>query len=101
MYGTRHGDRQSTGARSKVYAVKASGTFDPDALASGPAFGGILCRGQSDTGHAIEAAFTKRDRPIIPLIPGLPDTARFLAERRVCMNTTASDGIAALLGAAA
>ncbi len=82
-------------------AVMASGQISPDALTKGPAYGGVLWWGDEDTGRAIEQALARRDGPIIPLIPGLPDTARALAERHVCVDTTASGGNAALLGAVA
>jgi RHH-type proline utilization regulon transcriptional repressor/proline dehydrogenase/delta 1-pyrroline-5-carboxylate dehydrogenase len=82
-------------------AVEASGPVTPDALTSGPAYGGVLWWGDAETGRAIEQALARRDGPIIPLIPGRPDTARVLAERHVCVDTTASGGNAALLGAVA
>ncbi|WP_299505712.1 bifunctional proline dehydrogenase/L-glutamate gamma-semialdehyde dehydrogenase PutA [uncultured Roseobacter sp.] len=81
-------------------AVMATGAIDPAALTTGPAYGGVLWWGDKDTGRAVEQALAKRAGPIIPLIPGLPDTARVRAERHVCVDTTASGGNAALLGAA-
>ncbi|MBW4708444.1 bifunctional proline dehydrogenase/L-glutamate gamma-semialdehyde dehydrogenase PutA [Roseobacter sp. YSTF-M11] len=80
-------------------AVLATGAIDPAKLTEGPAYGGVLWWGDADTGRAIETALAKRDGPIIPLIPGLPDTARVRSERHVCVDTTASGGNAALLGA--
>lgn len=71
----------------------------PDALTEGPAYGGVIWWGNVETGRAIEQALARRDGPIIPLICGTPDTARVLAERHVCVDTTASGGNAALLGA--
>ncbi|WVX48393.1 hypothetical protein ROLI_014730 [Roseobacter fucihabitans] len=81
-------------------AVAATGTIAPQALITGPAYGGVLWWGDTETGEAIERALAKRDGPITPLIPGRPDTARVLSERHVCVDTTASGGNAALLGAA-
>ncbi|WP_298912055.1 bifunctional proline dehydrogenase/L-glutamate gamma-semialdehyde dehydrogenase PutA [uncultured Roseobacter sp.] len=81
-------------------AVLATGSIDPAALTEGPAYGGVLWWGDDATGRAIEKALAQRSGPIIPLIPGLPDTARVRAERHVCVDTTASGGNAALLGAA-
>ncbi|MDW3221300.1 MAG: bifunctional proline dehydrogenase/L-glutamate gamma-semialdehyde dehydrogenase PutA [Paracoccaceae bacterium] len=81
-------------------AVMATGTIDPADLTNGPAYGGVLWWGDADTGRAIEVALGKRTGPITPLIPGRPDTARVLSERHVCVDTTASGGNAALLGAA-
>ncbi|WP_299830791.1 bifunctional proline dehydrogenase/L-glutamate gamma-semialdehyde dehydrogenase PutA [uncultured Roseobacter sp.] len=80
-------------------AVMATGTLDPDALVDGPAYGGVMWWGDEDTGRAIEIALSRRSGPILPLIPGRPDTARVRAERHVCVDTTASGGNAALLGA--
>ena len=81
-------------------AVQASGQIDPAALTEGPGYGGVLWWGDADTGRAIETALSKRKGPITPMIPGLPDPARVRAERHVCVDTTASGGNAALLGAA-
>ena len=81
-------------------AEQATGQIDPADLANGPAYGGILWWGDADTARRIEQALAKRSGPILPLIRGLPDTARVRAERHVCVDTTASGGNAALLGAA-
>lgn len=81
-------------------AVKATGTIDPDLLREGPDYGGVLWWGDADTARQIEVALSKRTGPIMPLICGLPDTGRVRAERHVCVDTTASGGNAALLGAA-
>jgi RHH-type proline utilization regulon transcriptional repressor/proline dehydrogenase/delta 1-pyrroline-5-carboxylate dehydrogenase len=69
-------------------------------LSNGPAYGGVLWWGDVETARAIEVALSKRAGPIMPVICGLPDTARVRAERHVCVDTTASGGNAALLGAA-
>ncbi len=82
------------------HAIAATGQIDPAALSNGPAYGGVLWWGDADTARQIEQALAKRSGPILPLIRGLPDTARVRAERHVCVDTTASGGNAALLGAA-
>ena len=82
-------------------AISTKGQIPPEALRTGPQYGGVLWWGDADTARAIETALAARTGPIIPLIPGLPDTARVRAERHVCVDTTASGGNAALLGAAA
>jgi len=82
-------------------AVMATGAIPPDALVTGPAYGGVLWWGDADTARSLEQALARRNGPIIPLLRGLPDTARVRAERHVCVDTTASGGNAALLGAAA
>ena len=61
----------------------------------------MLWWGDVDTARAYEQALAKRTGPIIPLMRGLPDTARVRLERHVCVDTTASGGNAALLGASA
>jgi len=81
-------------------AVEATGQIPPASLTTGPAYGGVLWWGDKDTGRMIEQALCERAGPILPLICGLPDTARVRAERHVCVDTTASGGNAALLGAA-
>lgn len=81
-------------------ALEATGQIDPASLSEAPAYGGVLWWGDSEMARDIEQALAKRDGPIIPLICGLPDTARVRAERHVCVDTTASGGNAALLGAA-
>ncbi|MEM9578275.1 MAG: bifunctional proline dehydrogenase/L-glutamate gamma-semialdehyde dehydrogenase PutA [Pseudomonadota bacterium] len=81
-------------------ALRAEGAIASEALTTGPAYGGVLWWGDDKTGQEIEMALAKRNGPIIPLIPGRPDPARVLAERHVCVDTTASGGNAGLLGAA-
>lgn len=80
-------------------ALELDGAISPDALTGGPGYGGVLWWGDAETGRAIETALAQRDGPIIPLIPGQPDITRALAERHICVDTTASGGNAALLGA--
>jgi len=80
-------------------AVQASGDIDPVALSDGPAYGGVMWWGDDKIARRIEQALARRSGPILPLIRGLPDTARVRAERHVCVDTTASGGNAALLGA--
>lgn len=82
-------------------AVMATGTIQPEALTTGPDYGGILWWGDEATARSYDQALAKRTGPIIPLLRGLPDTARVRQERHVCVDTTASGGNAALLGASA
>ena len=82
-------------------AVIAEGAIAPDDLTTGPDYGGILWWGDADTARQMDQALAKRKGPIIPLLRGLPDTARVRQERHVCVDTTASGGNAALLGASA
>jgi RHH-type proline utilization regulon transcriptional repressor/proline dehydrogenase/delta 1-pyrroline-5-carboxylate dehydrogenase len=64
-------------------------------------FAGALWWGDEETARQIEHHLARRDGPILPMIPGLPDRTRVLAERHVCVDTTAAGGNAALLGGAA
>ncbi len=80
-------------------ALRSTGMIAPEALAEGPSYGGVLWWGDEDTARALEQALARRSGPIVPLIRGLPDLARVRAERHLCVDTTASGGNAALLGA--
>ena len=81
-------------------AVRATGDFDPGDLTSGPAYGGVIWWGDAKTARAFDCALAARMGSIIPLITGQPDRAHVTIERHVCVDTTASGGNAALLGAA-
>ncbi|MEO9651557.1 MAG: bifunctional proline dehydrogenase/L-glutamate gamma-semialdehyde dehydrogenase PutA [Roseobacter sp.] len=82
-------------------AVVATGHINPAQLVTGPEYGGVLWWGDATTARNIERALAERDGAIIPLISGLPDPARVLVERHVCVDTTASGGNADLLGSMA
>ncbi|KIN73235.1 bifunctional proline dehydrogenase/L-glutamate gamma-semialdehyde dehydrogenase PutA [Sulfitobacter guttiformis] len=82
-------------------AVVTKGAIPPDALATGPDYGGVIWWGDEESARSYDQALAKRTGPIIPLLRGLPDTARVRLERHVCVDTTASGGNAALLGASA
>lgn len=81
--------------------VIATGALTPADLTTGPAYGGVLWWGDMDIARQLEQALAQRIGPIIPLLCGLPDTARVRQERHVCVDTTASGGNADLLGASA
>ncbi|MGA9253119.1 MAG: bifunctional proline dehydrogenase/L-glutamate gamma-semialdehyde dehydrogenase PutA [Roseobacter sp.] len=97
---------ETTAAQARIVrslggtAVEVEGQITPKALTTGPAYGGVMWWGDASTARAIEQALAHRKGPIIPLIPGRPDPARVVGERHVCVDTTASGGNAALLGAA-
>ncbi|WP_299967825.1 bifunctional proline dehydrogenase/L-glutamate gamma-semialdehyde dehydrogenase PutA [uncultured Roseobacter sp.] len=82
-------------------AVQATGSIDPGMLTAGPAYGGVIWWGDAETGRAMDQALAARTGPIIPLLCGRPDLTRVRAEQHVCVDTTASGGNAALLGASA
>ncbi len=78
-------------------AIRATGMIDPARLQEIDGISGVLWWGDEDTGRALEIALSRRDGPILPLIPGRPDLIRVMGERHVCVDTTASGGNAALL----
>ncbi|MQQ09938.1 bifunctional proline dehydrogenase/L-glutamate gamma-semialdehyde dehydrogenase PutA [Epibacterium sp. SM1979] len=78
-------------------AIEASGQPAAELLQGTGAISGVLWWGDSDRARALEQALAQRPGAIVPLIPGLPDLARVMAERHVCVDTTASGGNAALL----
>ncbi|MBE1284926.1 MAG: bifunctional proline dehydrogenase/L-glutamate gamma-semialdehyde dehydrogenase PutA [Rhodobacteraceae bacterium] len=79
-------------------AIKAAGMFDLHRLEHIQGISGVLWWGDETIAREIEQTLSRRNGPIIPLIPGLPDKARVLAERHVCVDTTAAGGNASLLG---
>ncbi|EDZ45547.1 Proline dehydrogenase family [Rhodobacterales bacterium Y4I] len=79
-------------------AIEAHGLLGLNQLQTIEGISGVLWWGDEAAGRDIEQCLAKRDGPIIPLIPGKPDRARVLAERHVCVDTTASGGNAQLLG---
>ena len=78
-------------------AVIATGEVALHHIETAP-IGGVLFWGDTDTARSIDTALARRDGPILPLIPGLPDHAHIHAERHLCVDTTAAGGNAALLG---
>ena len=81
--------------------IRATGSFDVHRLTHVTGISGVLWWGDEDTARDLERHLSDRDGPILPLIPGLPDKARVMGERHVCVDTTAAGGNAALLGGAA
>ncbi|MCL6284041.1 bifunctional proline dehydrogenase/L-glutamate gamma-semialdehyde dehydrogenase PutA [Ruegeria sp. 2012CJ41-6] len=81
-------------------AIRATGSLAPEQLETLGGIAGVLWWGDAETARAIERYLARRQGPILPLIPGLPDRARVLGERHVCVDTTAAGGNAALLGGA-
>ncbi|WP_158965804.1 bifunctional proline dehydrogenase/L-glutamate gamma-semialdehyde dehydrogenase PutA [Chachezhania sediminis] len=79
-------------------AIRADGTIPPEDLTGLPGISGALWWGNADTARAIDRALAHRDGPLVPLIPGLPSRDRVLAERHVCVDTTAAGGNTQLLG---
>ncbi|WP_134726161.1 bifunctional proline dehydrogenase/L-glutamate gamma-semialdehyde dehydrogenase PutA [Paracoccus luteus] len=69
---------------------------DPSALTAAQGFGGAVWWGDTERGRAYARALAVRPGPILPLIGGI-DAGHAVAERHVCIDTTASGGNAALL----
>ncbi|SHE48681.1 L-proline dehydrogenase /delta-1-pyrroline-5-carboxylate dehydrogenase [Ruegeria intermedia] len=82
-------------------AIRAEGALALHRLEDLQGIAGVLWWGDADTARQIELHLSRRTGPILPLIPGLPDRSRVMAERHVCVDTTAAGGNAALLGGAA
>ncbi|KEJ89219.1 bifunctional proline dehydrogenase/L-glutamate gamma-semialdehyde dehydrogenase PutA [Sulfitobacter donghicola] len=97
---TAEAQKRAVEALGGVAVVALGAVAAPD-LTTGPEYGGVLWWGDAKTAASFEQALAKRTGPIIPLLRGLPDTARVRQERHVCVDTTASGGNAALLGASA
>ncbi len=81
-------------------AILPAGSIPPERLQQIPGISGVLWWGDAETARRLEQALARRSGPILPLIPGLPDRARVLGERHICIDTTAAGGNAALLGGA-
>ncbi|MEX0281729.1 MAG: bifunctional proline dehydrogenase/L-glutamate gamma-semialdehyde dehydrogenase PutA [Arenibacterium sp.] len=75
-----------------------NGHVNENMLRSVENISGVLWWGDVDQARAYEIALSERDGPILPLLTGRPDKTRVLAEKHVCVDTTAAGGNAALLG---
>ncbi|WP_210527941.1 bifunctional proline dehydrogenase/L-glutamate gamma-semialdehyde dehydrogenase PutA [Rubellimicrobium arenae] len=82
-------------------AVAAQGRVTPDTLTSLVRLGGAVWWGDADTARAYEQALAARDGAILPLVTGQPEAGQVLAERHVCIDTTAAGGNASLLAGTA
>jgi RHH-type transcriptional regulator, proline utilization regulon repressor / proline dehydrogenase / delta 1-pyrroline-5-carboxylate dehydrogenase len=80
-------------------AVAAGGTVPPDWLGRARGFSAAIWWGDPAHARAIAQALAGREGPILPLITAMPDRAHVLAERHLCIDTTASGGNAQLLAA--
>ena len=79
-------------------AVEAAG-LAPEALSRLTGFSGALWWGDEEGARVRVQALARRKGPILPLITDRPDAGHVLAERHVCIDTTASGGNAQLLAA--
>ncbi len=79
-------------------AIAMNADLDLDTLGTLQGISGVVWWGDEATAREIERQLASREGAILPLIPGLPDQARVLAETHVCVDTTAAGGNASLLG---
>ncbi len=82
------------------HAILSATRIDPSELSQAANFGGVMWWGDSETARALDVALSQRRGPIVPLITSYPDHAHVTQEHHLCVDTTASGGNAALLGAA-
>ncbi|MGC6531111.1 MAG: bifunctional proline dehydrogenase/L-glutamate gamma-semialdehyde dehydrogenase PutA [Candidatus Puniceispirillaceae bacterium] len=66
-------------------------------LQGGDEIGGVIWWGDEATAGKFAKVLATRDGPIIPLICDYPDKAHVIAERHLCIDTTAAGGNATLL----
>ncbi|RLJ60539.1 L-proline dehydrogenase /delta-1-pyrroline-5-carboxylate dehydrogenase [Litoreibacter meonggei] len=86
---------------AQIKAVQAAGGTARQGMieevATTPDISGVLWFGDADTARRIRRDLASRDGPILQLITEAPRPCDTLAERHVCIDTTASGGNAALL----
>jgi RHH-type proline utilization regulon transcriptional repressor/proline dehydrogenase/delta 1-pyrroline-5-carboxylate dehydrogenase len=82
-------------------AMIATGMPSPALLAGADPLGGVLWWGDAESARQIETALADRPGPLTPMLRARPDRAQVLAERHLCIDTTAAGGNAELLGSAA
>ncbi|EPX80819.1 bifunctional proline dehydrogenase/L-glutamate gamma-semialdehyde dehydrogenase PutA [Litoreibacter arenae] len=86
---------------AQIAAVQAAGGTAREGMieevATTPDISGVLWFGDADTARRIRQDLASRDGPILQLITEAPRPCDTLAERHVCIDTTASGGNAALL----
>jgi RHH-type proline utilization regulon transcriptional repressor/proline dehydrogenase/delta 1-pyrroline-5-carboxylate dehydrogenase len=86
--------------RQEGFAVAAlDGQSDPEALAALPGLALVAAHGPRDWLRALRRGLARREGPIVPLETGRPLPLRFVVERHLCIDTTASGGNASLLAA--
>ena len=79
-------------------AIVPEGTVEPGTLTTLAGISGVFWWGDAARARAYEQALARRDGPILSLLRGKPDLGHVMAERHICVDTTAAGGNAALLG---
>ncbi len=74
-----------------------NGQVAPEALAALEGVAAIACSADHDVLGAMRRALARRPGPILPLITELAAVERYVVERHLCVDTTASGGNASLL----
>jgi RHH-type proline utilization regulon transcriptional repressor/proline dehydrogenase/delta 1-pyrroline-5-carboxylate dehydrogenase len=82
-------------------AIVARGAVSAEAIGTLGGFSGAVWWGDEAFARALRQALAGRTGAILPLITGMPEAGHALAERHVCIDTTAAGGNAALLAGAA
>ena len=77
-------------------AIEGADQSPADAVAQA-SIGGVIWWGDSETARDIARALARREGAILPLLTGAPRALDVLAERHLCVDTTASGGNAQLL----
>ncbi|GAA4227357.1 RHH-type proline utilization regulon transcriptional repressor/proline dehydrogenase/delta 1-pyrroline-5-carboxylate dehydrogenase [Sagittula marina] len=96
--GTRAAQQQAEAIRALGgTAHAATGPVNADCLSKLDGFSGVVWWGDEDHARTLRRALAERKGPILPLITGMPDPAHALAERHICIDTTAAGGNTALL----
>ena len=78
-------------------AILADG-MEPGDVRAHDGIGGAVFWGEEEQARDYALALSEREGPILPLVIGTPEPSHVLAERHVCVDTTAAGGNAALLG---
>jgi RHH-type transcriptional regulator, proline utilization regulon repressor / proline dehydrogenase / delta 1-pyrroline-5-carboxylate dehydrogenase len=79
--------------------VALDGTVAPEVLAGLTDIAVVAAAGVSDWTRALRLALAKRNGPILPLVTEIVCPERYVAERHLCIDTTAAGGNASLLAA--
>lgn len=84
-------------AAAGLPVLALDGQPEPEALTGLPGLALVAAHGPRDWLARLRRALAAREGPIVPLETGLPDPHRFVFERHLCIDTTASGGNASLL----
>jgi RHH-type proline utilization regulon transcriptional repressor/proline dehydrogenase/delta 1-pyrroline-5-carboxylate dehydrogenase len=86
-------------ASAGVPIAALDGTVAPELLTAAKDIAVVAAAGASAWTRTLRKALARRDGPILPLVTEIIDPSRYVAERHVCIDTTAAGGNASLLAA--